>query len=189
MKQFDIYITGVGGQGVGLLSEMIIRAAHKSGHKVKGVDTHGLAQRGGIVVSRVRLGDAKSPLIGKNRADLVLALDITEAARAAEEALKPGGTLAFYKNDLQPLPVRLGNSKPVDIKRVEQAVIRKEGTLFIFEDKVDDPRMQNIVLLSHLVKKRLLPNITDREVIETMEDLMEGEKLKKNYEVYRKIAP
>ncbi|MBW2538534.1 MAG: 2-oxoacid:acceptor oxidoreductase family protein, partial [Deltaproteobacteria bacterium] len=54
MNSFNVYMTGVGGQGIGLLSEILLRAADHAGHTVKGVDTHGLAQRGGIVVSSLR---------------------------------------------------------------------------------------------------------------------------------------
>ena len=57
MKAFNIYLTGVGGQGIGLISEIIMRAADHGGHPVKSVDTHGLAQRGGIVVSQIRIGE------------------------------------------------------------------------------------------------------------------------------------
>ena len=57
MNAFNVYMTGVGGQGIGLLSEILLRAADHAGHTVKGVDTHGLAQRGGIVVSSLRFGE------------------------------------------------------------------------------------------------------------------------------------
>ena len=43
MKAFSVYLTGVGGQGIGLISEIILRAADHAGHPVKSVDTHGLA--------------------------------------------------------------------------------------------------------------------------------------------------
>ena len=57
MKSFNIYITGVGGQGIGLLSETLLRSADHAGLNVKAVDTHGLAQRGGIVISHLRFGE------------------------------------------------------------------------------------------------------------------------------------
>ena len=76
MKPFNIYLTGVGGQGIGLLIEILLRAADHAGFPVKGVDTHGLAQRGGIVVSQIRIGEeAHSPLIRQGEADLVVALE------------------------------------------------------------------------------------------------------------------
>ena len=61
---FNIFLIGVGGQGIGLVSEVIARAADVAGIAVHGADTHGLAQRGGSVSSFIRLGDkAYSPMI------------------------------------------------------------------------------------------------------------------------------
>lgn len=59
MKSYNVYMSGVGGQGIGLLSEVLLRAADYAGYRVKAVDTHGLAQRGGIVVSQVRMPACK----------------------------------------------------------------------------------------------------------------------------------
>jgi len=44
MERYSIFLIGVGGQGIGLLSEILLRAADHAGHRVKGVDTHGLAR-------------------------------------------------------------------------------------------------------------------------------------------------
>jgi Pyruvate/2-oxoacid:ferredoxin oxidoreductase gamma subunit len=100
MERFNIYLAGVGGQGIGLLSEIILRAADHAGHVVKAVDTHGLAQRGGIVVSQIRLGRyVHAPLIASNTADLVISLERHEALRALNHAAKDGGTLNILEGD------------------------------------------------------------------------------------------
>lgn len=54
MKAYNIHITGVGGQGIGLLSQALLRGIDHAGITAIAVDTHGLAQRGGVVVSRIR---------------------------------------------------------------------------------------------------------------------------------------
>ena len=75
-ESYDIYMTGVGGQGIGLLAEALARAVDRAGLSVRGCDTHGLAQRGGIVSSHLRIGaSAHSPLVSPGRADLVIALE------------------------------------------------------------------------------------------------------------------
>ena len=108
MKDFNIYLTGVGGQGIGLISEIILRAADHAGHAVKSVDTHGLAQRGGIVVSQIRMGDGVfSPLISEGTADIAIALfyrvmwaqDMAEATRAFLEPFMRG---YLQEHDLDP---------------------------------------------------------------------------------------
>lgn len=97
MKTFNIYITGVGGQGIGLLSQTLLRAIDYAGVKAIAVDTHGLAQRGGVVVSRIRCGEAvHSPLMMKKSADLVLGMEIHEAMRGLVTAGKEGGLLYFW---------------------------------------------------------------------------------------------
>ena len=97
MAAFNIYLAGVGGQGIGLLSEIILRAGDHAGLTVKGVDTHGLAQRGGIVKSQIRIGrHVHSPLIPEGEADIVLALERHEALLAMNLALKNNGTLVYY---------------------------------------------------------------------------------------------
>ncbi|WP_218188016.1 2-oxoacid:acceptor oxidoreductase family protein [Desulfosarcina cetonica] len=120
MKAFNIYLTGVGGQGIGLISETILRAADHAGHAVKSVDTHGLAQRGGIVVSHIRLGtEIFSPLVPAGRADLVIALERHEALRAMATQLKPKGVLVYYNTSWQPLSVRLNQTaetRPAEIE-------------------------------------------------------------------------
>ena len=100
---------GVGGQGIGLLSEILIRAADAAGLPVVGCDTHGLAQRGGVVVSHLRIGaGAHSPLVEDGAADLVLALERHEALRALRSMLREGGSMVWYDASWQPLDVRRG---------------------------------------------------------------------------------
>ena len=81
--EFNIVVTGVGGQGVLTLSRVIAVWALKSGYKVRVGETLGMAQRGGIVQSYVRFGsDVESPLIEVGGADVLIALDYIEALRA-----------------------------------------------------------------------------------------------------------
>ena len=107
-EKFDIFVIGVGGQGIGLLSEALIRAADHAGKTVRGVDTHGLAQRGGMVASHVRIGaGAHSPLVMAGQAEMVVALERHEALRGMNLYLQDGGTLVYYDAVWQPLDVRL----------------------------------------------------------------------------------
>ena len=109
VEKFNIYLIGVGGQGIGLLSEAIIRACDYAGYPVKGVDTHGLAQRGGTVISHIRIGNGVyTPLIQEGNADLVVALERNEALRGLNTYLKDGGTLIYYNALWQTLATSLG---------------------------------------------------------------------------------
>ncbi len=77
----NVLIAGVGGQGIILLSDVLGNAAIRSGYGVRGSETHGMAQRGGSVVAHIRIGDARSPLIPRGRADYLVALEPLEALR------------------------------------------------------------------------------------------------------------
>lgn len=182
MKEFNVYLIGVGGQGIGMLSEVLLRAADHAGHKVKGVDTHGLAQRGGIVRSRLRLGEGvHSPLIEENRADMVVALERHEALRAADTALKDSGTLIYYNAAWQPMEVRVAGAKEVDEGRLEKYCAERNIRLVrVFKPDLLDARMQNIILLAHIAKNELLPGVEKEHYRQAMDDLMSGSMLEKN---------
>jgi indolepyruvate ferredoxin oxidoreductase beta subunit len=186
MKPMNIYLTGVGGQGIGLISEILLRAADHAGFKVKAVDTHGLAQRGGIVVSHVRIGGTvHSPLIRKGNADLVVALERHEALRGAQEFLKPGATLVYYDVVWQPLDVRLGNASEILPDEIYSFCKANEiSCISVKMPDLGDARMQNVALLACIHRKDLVPGVSKRNYIQAMEDLMAGRVLENNLKLF-----
>jgi len=187
MKTFNIYITGVGGQGIGLLSQTLLRAIDYAGIQAIAVDTHGLAQRGGVVVSRIRCGDAvHSPLMMKKSAHLVLAMEIHEAMRALVTAGKEGGSLVFLDVAWQPLPVRLGHTTQITSKEILDAC----QTTGITPIKVDlgrlkDSRMQNMALLGTIAGKKLIPGTEPHHYFDALDDLLAGNVLKENKRLFK----
>ncbi len=109
MSVFNVYVAGVGGQGIGLLSGVLGAAMVDAGHALRGCETHGLAQRGGVVVAHLRLGEAAfAPRVPPGEADLVISLERLEAHRGIVTMLRPGGRVIYYDAQYQPLAVRLG---------------------------------------------------------------------------------
>lgn len=188
--KFDIYIIGVGGQGVGLLSETLIRAADHAGLEVRGADTHGLAQRGGMVVSHLRLGaGARSPLVMAGQADLVLALEIHEALRGMNLFLKDGGALVYYDTAWQPLSVRLKQDKPLDAAVIgKECQTRGMRMVRVFHSGLEDPRMQNVAVLAELCRQNLVPGVNAGHVQAALNDLLAGPVLEKNLALFHKIV-
>jgi len=186
MKKFNIYLTGVGGQGIGLISEILLRAADYAGLNVKSVDTHGLAQRGGIVVSQIRIGKTiYTPLIPAGESDLVVALERHEALRGMSIALKDGGILIYYNTVWQPLDVRLKNADEVTEDMISlECQNRDIKEIRVFEPKLKDIRMQNVVVLADIARLKLIPEINHKNYIEAMKDLLEGKKLEDNLELF-----
>ena len=99
-------LVGVGGQGAILISKIMSNGFMKAGYDVKQSEVHGMAQRGGNVTSHVRMGSngeaVFSPLITPGTADIVIALEPGEAARALP-FLAPGGVLVTATTAIQPV--------------------------------------------------------------------------------------
>ena len=114
MKNMNIMIVGVGGQGTLLTSRIFGAVAVMAGFDVKISEVHGMAQRGGSVVTYVKMGDkVYSPVIEKGQADLIIAFELLEAMRWLEY-LKPGGELLVNNQRIDPMPVIIGKAKYPD---------------------------------------------------------------------------
>jgi indolepyruvate ferredoxin oxidoreductase beta subunit len=129
MDVFNIVIAGVGGQGVLLASRVLAESALASGMDVKQNEVHGMAQRGGSVISFVRIGeDVRSPVVMPGTADLLISFEPLEALRYLHY-LKPGGRLVYNKAPLNPSTVASGLAAyPPDVEeRIARACPRSRG--------------------------------------------------------------
>ena len=103
----NIIICGVGGQGTVLAAKVLSQAAIANGKRVLSAETIGMAQRGGSVVSHVRIGgDVYSPLVPQGQADVLIAFEAAEAVRNIAY-LKQGGTVIVNKKVVQPVTASL----------------------------------------------------------------------------------
>lgn len=104
----NIMIVGVGGQGTLLTSRIIGKTATEMGYDVKISEVHGMAQRGGSVVTFVRFGDKVfEPVVEEGQADVIIAFERLEAQRYAH-FLKPDGVLVVNDCKIQPMTVVIG---------------------------------------------------------------------------------
>jgi indolepyruvate ferredoxin oxidoreductase beta subunit len=111
MNNINIMIVGVGGQGTLLASRVLGNVGLKAGYDVKVSEVHGMSQRGGSVVTYVKLGEKiHSPLIEKGEADILLAFEELEAIRWAEY-LKKDGRIVVNEQRIDPMPVITGKAK------------------------------------------------------------------------------
>ncbi len=111
----SVILSGVGGQGIILASRVLAEAALASGNQVKVSETHGMAQRGGSVVTHVRYGPrAFSPLISWGQADYMIGFEKLEAVRCLP-FLKAGGLWIVNDQSIPPLPVLLGKVSYPDL--------------------------------------------------------------------------
>lgn len=107
---YDVYLVGVGGQGVLTIGELIADAAFKNGIPVNFYPTKGMAQRGGAVKAQLRLGRVTTgPTIPERGADLIIATEVSEALKAVRY-VKPGGDFVLFGHVWAPTAVMLGKA-------------------------------------------------------------------------------
>lgn len=108
METKNIMIVGVGGQGTLLTSRILGGLMLNAGYDVKLSEVHGMAQRGGSVVTFVRYGDkVAEPIVEEGQADVLIAFERLEALRYAH-FLKPNGVLIVNDQRIDPMPVVIG---------------------------------------------------------------------------------
>lgn len=115
----NIVLAGVGGQGTLVAGKLLGIVAIKLGLDVKVSEVHGMSQRGGSVITYVRIGNKVfSPIIEQGTADYCLAFEELEGLRWSG-LLKKGGTMIINSQKIRPLPVLMGKAEyPQDIKQV-----------------------------------------------------------------------
>jgi len=108
METKNIMIVGVGGQGTLLTSRILGGITLQAGYDVKLSEVHGMAQRGGSVVTFVRYGDkVAEPIVEEGQADVLIAFERLEALRYAH-FLKKDGVLIVNDQRIDPMPVVIG---------------------------------------------------------------------------------
>lgn len=151
----NVLIVGVGGQGTLLASRILAQVVLQLGYDVKVSEVHGMAQRGGNVVTQVRFGQqVYSPLVAKGEADVILAFEELEALRWLPY-LKEGGRIIINDQSIDPLPVLTGAAKyPEAIP--EKIKAKVPGTIVVnatdIATKCGESRAANVVLLGVLAK-------------------------------------
>ncbi|AKB17780.1 MULTISPECIES: indolepyruvate oxidoreductase subunit beta [unclassified Methanosarcina] len=123
-KKLDLLITGVGGQGAILASDIIGKAAVFTGLPIRAAETHGMAQRGGSVVNHIRLGTDLGSMIPKKGADIMLALEPMEAVRYLD-FLKDGGVIIVNTQSIIPVTVTSGIAKYPDVQEILDVLSEK----------------------------------------------------------------
>lgn len=157
MKDINILIVGVGGQGTLLASVILGKIALEEGFDVKLAEVHGMAQRGGSVVTHVRISEneVRSPLIEEGGADVILAFEELEAYRWISY-LKKDGAIFVNTQQIMPMPVILGTAEyPEDVLGFLQEHARKVTSLpaLHIAEECGSAKAVNTVLLGAMAKE------------------------------------
>ena len=150
----NIMIVGVGGQGTLLTSRIIGKTAREMGLDVKISEVHGMAQRGGSVVTFVRFGEkVNEPVVEEGQADVIIAFEQLEALRYAH-FLKPDGTLVINDWKIAPMTVVIGAKEYpqniIETLKSEHAVYTIDGQSIAKE--LGNSKVLNSVVLGYAAK-------------------------------------
>ena len=183
----NILIVGVGGQGTLLASVLLGNLVLQKGYDVKLSEVHGMSQRGGDVVTHVKINDTTvaSPLIEKGEADIIIAFEKLEAYRWLPY-LKEGGAMYVNTQQIMPMPVVLGQvDYPED---VDEALAKATGELVEFDalaiaEEAGNSKAVNVVLLG--AASNALP-FTQEEWMEVIEKHVKPKFVELNKEAFAK---
>jgi indolepyruvate ferredoxin oxidoreductase beta subunit len=178
MKEFNIVLTGVGGQGVLTLGMIIAEAALKQGFDVRTTELHGLAQRGGSIPFHIRFGKKMyTPLVLEGEADLVISLEPLEALRSCYYGSKQHKTMFLIDNDpVVPLSVSVLGEKYPSVEEIknnlkdfsEKVIVLNASE--IVKKETGSEIATNIYLLGYAISKKLIP-LKEKYVIEAMKEI------------------
>lgn len=189
MKEFNIVLTGVGGQGVLTLGIIIAEAALKQGYDVRTTELHGLAQRGGSIPVHVRFGKKMyTPLVLEGEANLIVSLEPLEALRFCYYGSKKHKTVFLIDNDpVIPLSCSILGEKYPFIEEIKKSledfsekVIVLNASEIVKKETGSDIAA-NIYLLGYAISKKLIP-LKEDFILQAMQEIAP-----KYFEVNKKI--
>ncbi len=152
MNTTSILIVGVGGQGTLLSSRILGKLAEYKGFDVKVSEVHGMAQRGGSVVTYVRMGEkVLSPIIEEGGADFMIAFEKLEALRYVN-LMKETGKIVVNNQRIDPMPVISGTAEYPD-----EILAKLQSKINVFEmdavnlaKEIGNIRVVNTIMIGKL---------------------------------------
>ncbi|MGC8982156.1 MAG: indolepyruvate oxidoreductase subunit beta [Desulfurococcaceae archaeon] len=187
MKKFSIILAGVGGQGILTLGSIIGSACTIAGLDVAIAEVHGMSQRGGSVVVHVRIGREPSPISPVGSSDMLIALELIEAARYLHY-LREGGT-AVVNDFLWPPPL----SKYPPREALVSAVKSRSVKLYLFDANnaslkyTGSAISSNVAMLGYAlgVSKELRELLPPSVVVKALEEHFSGKVLEANVKLFQ----
>ena len=183
---YNLVITGVGGQGNVLCSQLIGQAfVHKEYFTTIG-ETYGASQRGGSVMSHIRISSKKqlSPLIPKGKADVIVALEPVEALRVLTQYGNPETVVIVNTRPIYPVDVTSGDEKYPEFAEIEKSLAALSRQVYYVSatDQAMDMGssiLANMIMIGALLAVNLLP-LSPEEFRQTLSKNFSGKRLETN---------
>jgi indolepyruvate ferredoxin oxidoreductase beta subunit len=173
-KTRNIFLSGVGGQGTILASNILGQVMLNAGFDVKKAEVHGMAQRGGDVTTHFRFGEkVHSPLIKKGDADFLVSFELLEALRYLNW-IKPGGKIILNNFSILPPSVNLGRMEyPKDVEKTFRQYFRDSVWLingYAIAKDIGNIQVANVVLIGAL--SNFFPELKEEQWTEAITGLL-----------------
>ncbi|MCK4240372.1 MAG: indolepyruvate oxidoreductase subunit beta [Candidatus Atribacteria bacterium] len=186
---YKIHFIGVGGQGTIKASTIVGEAAMKKGLNVVISEVHGMAQRGGTVVTELKIGEVHSPLIEEGAADLLIAFEPTEALRSLNKINRESFVIV-NSAPIVPFTVSLGISEYPELSLVfEELKVKIKNLIVIDAQKIakeaGDIISENMVLLGAAVA---IPNFPVNKdlIIQSMKENLPHKSIETNLKAFER---
>jgi len=187
----NVIVTGVGGQGNVLISQLMGRALVRAGYHVTIGETYGASQRGGAVMSHLRASRQAQygPLIPQGQADVILGLEPVETLRVLGQYGNPGVTVITNSRPVYPLAVAIGTAHYPSVEEIVKALEELSSSAWLINatDIAIDmgaPILANIIMVGALVGAGVLPLAAGEFELELRESLP-ADRLDLNLKAFR----
>jgi indolepyruvate ferredoxin oxidoreductase beta subunit len=187
--EFNIVLSGVGGQGTLLAAEVLGTAAVKEGLNVRVSEIHGMAQRGGAVVSTVRIGEkVQAPTVLEGQADVLVGFEPIETVRSLRFASEKTLVLVSTKK-IPPSELAAKKMAYPDMKDIVEKIHRFTGKIIMVETEklareAGSTLTQNVVLMGALAAAEKLP-VKDESLMEAIRELVSARHVDVNVEAFK----
>jgi len=173
-KVTNIFLSGVGGQGTILASNILAEVFLKAGYDVKKSEVHGMAQRGGDVTTHFRFGKkVYSPLIKYGDVDFLLSFELLEALRYINW-VKPEGKIVINKQQILPPGVNLGTATyPQDVEKTFKKYFKSNVWVLDGQEmarKLGNTQAANVVLVGAF--SNFFPEMKEEQFIAAIKTLL-----------------
>jgi indolepyruvate ferredoxin oxidoreductase beta subunit len=173
-KVTNIFLSGVGGQGTILASNILAEVFLKAGYDVKKAEVHGMAQRGGDVTTHFRFGKkVYSPLIKYGDVDFLLSFELLEALRYINW-MKPDGKIIINRQEILPPSVSLGTAKyPDDVEKTFKKYFKENVHVIDGQEMartLGNTQAANVVLVGAF--SNFFPEINEEQFIDAIKTLL-----------------
>lgn len=188
----NLIIAGVGGQGNVLASQLIGRALVRESYYVTIGDTYGASQRGGAVMSHVRISQDSqfSPLIPEGQADLIVAMEPVEALRVIAQFGNPSTSAVVNSRPIYPTAVTVGEAQYPSLEKIKE-IIQELARKSWFVDATEialslgAPIFTNIIMVGAAAGTGLLP-LARKTYEEIIQESFPGAHLEVNLKAFAK---